>query len=240
MIVYTTNHNHSRVICRAFALGHNGRMVPPLRLLDGPGMFYGILRGCGDLMKECDWTGREYYYVDHGFFRRGYYDGYFRVCRNGRFPGNFRSCPSDRWEALGTELRPWRRSGSHVVVCPISAQVGDFLGIDTERWTASVVREISLHTDRPIIVKPKDGEPLKDVLEDAWCLVTHSSNSAVDAVVAGIPAVVLGGDHLGHVGWTLRNIESPIWPDRESWVHWLAYNQFTLEEMRRGLNLAAL
>lgn len=236
MNVYCTNHTHSRVVCHAFAEGHDGKIVPPVKLLDGPAMVYGILRGCGDIVRECEWVGRTYYYVDHGYFKRGYYDGYFRVVRNG-FQIRVWDTTADpeRWENLKIPLEPWKKTGKHVLVCPISQYLGDFLGIDPQKWTAAVVREISLHTDRPIVVKPKDGEPLSKALEDAWCLVTHSSNAAVDALVNGIPVVTFGRSAAGDIAWTLREIESPVWRERINWARALANNQFTLDEIRQGL-----
>ena len=110
--------------------------------------------------------------------------------------------------------------------------LGDFLGIDAKQWTAAVVAEVSRHTDRPVIVKHKDGKPL--VFDDAWCMVTHSSNAAVDAVVAGVPVVTLGNSACGPVSWTWADIENPFWPDREPWAWNLADNQFTIEEMKSG------
>lgn len=243
MNVYATNNPHSRVICHAFAEGNEGKIVPPVKLLDGPAMVYGILRGCGEIMKECWWVGRDCYYVDHGYFKRGYYDGYFRVVKNGLqstgvFPYPYVS--DERWRALDVPMRPWKRTGKHIVVCPISSYLGNFLGIDPEKWTAAVVREIALHTERPITVKPKNGEPLQAALKDAWCLVTHSSNAAVDAIVNGTPAIALGASSITPVGWKLKDIENPSWPEREEWAWCLADNQFTLDEFRAGLDLDSL
>ncbi|MGI9306995.1 MAG: hypothetical protein ACR2P5_06800 [Gammaproteobacteria bacterium] len=231
---YASNHTHSRVVCQAFAKGYNGRIAPPGRLLDGPAMVHGILRGCGEIVRECEWVGRDYFYTDHGYFKRGYYDGYFRVVRNGRHASISGDYPQDRWEALKVPLRPWKRTGTHVVLCPISKYVGEFLRISHTKWTEAAVREISLHTERPIIVKQKDGTPLKEALADAWCLVTHSSNAAVDAILEGIPVVGLDHSALRGVNWSLRDIESPWWPEREPWCWQLAYRQFTLDEIRSG------
>lgn len=241
MNIYCTNHSHSRVICHAFAEGQGGKIVPPVKLLDGPAMVYGILRGCGEIIKECEWIGRDYYYVDHGYFRRGYYDGYFRIVKNGfqtRVWDTY--APAGRWEKLDIPIEPWKKNGKTILVCPISAYLGDFLGIDPQKWTAAVVREISLHTDRPIVVKPKNGKPLKEALEDAWCLVTHSSNAAVDALINGIPVVTLGRSAADDVSWTFEEIEAPVWRERITWARALANSQFTLDEFRHGINLHIL
>jgi len=241
MNVYTPDHIFSRVVCAAFAAGHEGKIVPPRKLLDGPAAVYGILRGCGEIIKECEWVGRSYYHIDHGYFGRGHYDGYYRITKNAfQWIGGISGYSSDRWEALKVEMKRWRKSGRHVVVCPISGYLGDFLGIDAEQWTAAVVREISLHTERPIVVKDKHRGTLKEALVDAWCLVTHSSNAAVDALVDGIPVVALGRSATAPVAWHLTDMEKPHWPEREPWAHALAHHQFTLSEMRGGLRCLSM
>jgi hypothetical protein len=230
--VYATNHTHSQVVCNAFAKGCNGKIVPPVSLLPGPAMVYGILRGCGEIIKECEWIGRDYFYVDHGYFRRGYYDGYFRVCLNALQADVPSNLPPDRWESLDVDLRPWNRTGRHIVVCPISGYLATHLGIDPRKWTEAVVKELSRYTDRPIIVKHKDGTPLP--LKDAWCLVAYTSNAAVDAIISGIPVIVLGDHPAKDLSWDWKHIESPYWPEREWWCHRLAHTQFTLDEISRG------
>ena len=232
--VYTTNHQHSRVICTAFAEGCGGQIVPAHRLLDGPAAMYGILRGTGEIIKECEFVGRDFYYIDHGYLSPGHYDGFYRVTKNGMQAEGMIEKPPDRWEALNLELRPWRRKGRHILVCPLTGAVGSFLGIDPQKWIESVTREISQHTARPIQVKQKGEGELKDSLLDCWCLVTHSSNAAVDALRDGVPVITLGDSAAWDVAWAFENIEKPIWPDREPWLFWLAYQQFSLSEMRDG------
>jgi hypothetical protein len=215
------------------------KIVPPLRLLNGPAAFYGILRGTGDILKECQWVSRDFYYVDHGYFKPGHYDGHYRICKNGLHSSGTGDFPPDRWERLQIGLRPWERRGRHVLVSSLSPFVGDFLGIDTDKWLAGVVHEISLHTDRPIIVKNKGEGNLEEALKDAWCFVGHSSNAAIHAILSGIPAISLGEFPNG-VCWDLKDIESPHWPDREQWAWNLAYQQYTLAELRKGINLECL
>lgn len=232
--VYDTGHHHSKVLCRAFAEGCKGSLVPPNGLLDGPAVVYGILRGCGEIIKQCEWINRDYYHIDHGYFLRGHYRGYYRITRNGLQCHGYGVFPSSRWESLHYPMKTWRREGRSVVICPISPMVCEFRGIDGEKWLEAVISEVSGYTDRPIIVKRKDGSSLSEALKDAWCLVTHTSNAAVDAIVSGIPAIVLGPSACRPVSWTWENIESPVWPDREEWAHCLAWNQFTIEEMKSG------
>lgn len=235
--VYVTNHQHSQVIGTAFSKGCEGQIVPPHSLLSGPAVVYGILRGCGEIIRQCEWVGRDYYHIDHGYIGgHDHYGGYYRVSKNGlqaNLPEYF-SRPPDRFERLNIKPRPWARWGQHIVVCPLTGGMANFLGIDPTKWLEAVTAEISQWTDRPIIVKPKGEGSLDESLKDAWCLVTHTSNAAVDAIVSGVPAIVLGPSVARPVSWHWRDIESPRWPDREPWLHELAYHQFTLSEMQDG------
>ena len=237
LCIYATDHPHSQVICRALSIGSGGRVVPPLRLLDGPAAVYGVLRGCDRIIKECEWVGRDYFHVDHGYFKRGHYGGYYRISRNGlQWDGRAKNHPPDRWKRLGISLRPWRKSGRSVVVCPLSAAIGHFFGIDTHRWLEATINEIQLYTDRPVLIKAKDSEvSLRETLLDAWCLVAHTSNAATEALVEGIPVFVLGPAASKPMGLSdLTKVETPVYPDREPWLNALAYQQWDLSEIRRG------
>jgi hypothetical protein len=196
---------------------------------------YGILRGCDRIIKQCQWIGRDFYHIDHGYFKRGHYEGYYRVSKNGLQWDGIGKFPSDRWASLGIKISPWRRSGRNVVVCPISRAVADFYGIDSHKWLTSVVSELSNFTDRPVIVKPKDDGDLRPVLNDAFILVAHQSNAATEAIVHGIPAIVLGPSAAIPVARTrISDVENPNYAERESWCHGLAYHQWTIAELRDG------
>lgn len=228
---------HSRVIMDAFSEGCKGQIVPPTQLFDGPAAMYGILRGTDQIIRQCEWVERDYYYVDHGYLGAGHYRGHYRVTKNGRqadIRENQDMLPPDRINQLGISPRPWVRRGNHVLVIPITGAIGQFYGIDEEAWLKSITQDISKHTDRPIVVKPKWHGSIKDYLKGCWCVVTHSSNVAVDAIVNGIPAVVTGESACEAVSWRMADIESPQWPERDWWLRALAYHQWTLDEMRSG------
>jgi len=205
-------------------------------LLAGPAVVYGILRGCGAIIHQAQWIGRTFYHIDHGYFGRGHYEGYYRISADGlqcRI-SDLSDFGSARFERLEIRPRPWARSGRKILVAPISQAVGEFLGIDTHRWLETVIREIKSHTDRPIEIKQKHEGDIRAVLEDTWCLVTHASNAAIDALVAGIPVIALGHSAVAHISWRWENIEKPIWYDREPLFWALAHHQWRIEEMKSG------
>lgn len=233
--VYVTDHQHSQVVSKAFATGCAGQLVPPIKLFDDDAVCYGILRGCGDVIKQCQWVGRTFFHIDHGYFQRGHYDGYYRVTRNAFQCSGLGNRPSDRLDKLNVDMKPWRKDGDHIVVIPLTGAFGAFLGIDPDKWVQAVVSEIARYTDRPVIVKSKDGAPLRDALRNAHCLVTHSSNAAVDALLEGLPVVTLGPSACHPLSTQLPQIEFPVYGDRRQWAQNLAYGQFTLDEMRSGM-----
>lgn len=234
---YTTEHQHSRVIMHAFAEGCGGQIVPPNTLLEGPAAMYGILRGTGEIIKRCQRVGREYHYLDHGYINPGHYEGYYRISRNGRqtiIDPDY-GWSGKRFEALGVELKPWRKTGTNILIIPPTGPVAQFYNMDPGKWLGDVTFALAKHTDRPVKIKKKEEGDLEEYLSDAWCLVTHSSNCAVDALIAGIPVITLGESIAEPMSWTFPDIERPCWHDRENWIRGVANNQWTLNEMRQGL-----
>ena len=137
---------------------------------------YGILRGTGEILKDCEREREDYIYCDHSYFDscrsnipEGKLDGYFRLVPNDRYFRHGGQMPSDRWNQLGIELKPWRRAGKHIVVIPVSKFVANYQGFDPQAWLSETVTELRQHTDRRIIIKPKDADqPFSAVLENAW------------------------------------------------------------------------
>jgi len=74
-------------------------------------------------------------------------------------------------------------------------------------------------------------------LGDPWCVVVHSSNIAMEAMMAGTPAIALGDCLVKDFGPNLENIEHPQilrGVDRELLFSIAAHAQFTLDEFRSG------
>ena len=82
----------------------------------------------------------------------------------------------------------------------------------------------------------EDGKDSSQYLKNCWCVVCHSSGFAVDAVLAGVPAITL---HRGSFVYPicsheLSEIENPRMPERMPWLSRLAYCQWTLAEIEGG------
>ena len=238
--VYQTDHSISQEVCNAFAQGANGQLLPAATLVSGNAAMYGILRGTGEIINECEEIGRDYYYIDHGYFDRsehkmGDFTGSYRVELNANQCVGNGDHKGDRWHALNIRMDPWKK-GDTIIVCPLSKNVGTFLGIAPNDWMRDTIKEIVKHTDRPIEIKKKDSDlTIGTTLKGAHCVVAYNSFAMVEAILHGIPAFHTGPACVAPVALSdLSKIETPIYPERLQWASNLAYNQWTLEEMRNG------
>ncbi|HDZ74382.1 MAG TPA: hypothetical protein ENH55_16790 [Aurantimonas coralicida] len=237
---YAVNREHSSPrFAAAWAAGCGGAVEAADILRPGPIALFGSPRRWG-LIAQARAEGRTWYYADHAYFGR---QGYYRVTRDGfQHDGRDSLWPRgapERLEALGVEIKPWRESGDHVLVCPPDAGFARLFGFDAAAWTAHVTAALEALTPRRLRVRPRacaDLAPLADDLAGAWCLVTYVSNAAVEALCAGVPAIVTGPCAARPLAATdLRAVLDPPRPDgRRRWAEVMAANQWTLDEIRAG------
>jgi hypothetical protein len=204
---------------------------------DGTVVVWGVLRGSHEVVEYARANNGHFLYIDHAYFSRGHYRNY-RITHYRHEAGQVRVCPPDRLAAHTVDLRPWKRNGRHILVCP---PTDHFVKAHRcEGWLDRTLTELRQATDRPVIirVKPQKGmdmPSLSEALTDAHALVTHSSNVAVEAAAMGIPVVVSTTSAAAPVGRTsVADIERPIYPDRSAWLAHLAYSQFSMDELKSG------
>ena len=163
--------------------------------------------------------------------------------------------PSDRFDALGLEVKPWRTDGDHVLIAGSSAKYHAFYGLkDPTTFAKDIVREIRGLTDRPIVYRPKPSwrearpilktrystqpETIHQVLGNAWAMVTHGSNACFEAMLAGVPSIILGDAVARPISSTLvADINDPhIVSDgmRMRLLRNVAYHQWTVSEFADG------
>ena len=244
---YSTGHKHSATVCQAFAAGIVGApILPPAPYVSGQTFMYGCLRGLLPTLRQAQAKTDIYpwFYGDNGYVKRGHYHGYYRVTRNAYQHDGRGEADEGRWRSLGLDIKPWRKGGKHIVVCPPSRLWGALMGFSADVWLDQTLKKLGEHTDRPIRVRmkmsweqvKKPTAPLEEDLADAWMLVTHSSNAAVEAVLYGVPVICTESCAAQIMGRTsIADVESPVYPDdRLRWASVLASNQWTLDEMRDG------
>jgi len=181
---------------------------------------------------------RPWFHVDNGFVlpAGGGVNGYYRITYRGLSPILLNDPPPIRQPLCNIGLKPWRQAGDHVLLALPGRDFGLCMGLNMREWIAKAQYYIRQKTKRKIIIRDKgDPRPLREQLRGCWSLVTHSSNVAVDAVMAGVPVFVAPTSPAAPVGRTDLEIESPIMPDREQWWASLMAQQFTLQEMYAGV-----
>lgn len=201
---------------------------------------YGILRGTDSIYKLSTSNSQEYWEIDRGYFKPAHFEGYYRVSKNDLRASYVKGrLPTDRFEMLRIHFAPWRTNGKHILVCPPTAAVAQFTGLDLQQWIISVEDEIHRYSDRPIIIRGKDSKtPLQQDLHNCHCVITYNSNVAIDALLAGIPVISL--DYLTDIyPWNrlrIHDIETDglCVANRADLFSFLSYCQFTLEEFKAG------
>ena len=201
----------------------------------GIAICWGVLRNSKSIIDHAIENGNHFLYVDHSYFSRGHGRSY-RLCLNSFECNTLKDCPDDRRSKFDIPLKPWKKKGEKIIVCPPTEYFVEAHKV--YGWLTDTIAKIKLYSDREIVVrkKPSPGTSsisLEEQLESAHALVTHSSNVAVEAACLGTPVFTSSSSAASFVGLTdLAKIENPIYPDREMWLNNLTYNQFLFDEFK--------
>lgn len=161
----------------------------------------------------------------------------------------------DRFDALAT-LKPWKSGGDYTLILgqvpgDASLQGRDLMPLYFE-WAAVAAHAYGLPVHfraHPKAIEkghrqnPKgtiqSGGTLDEALAGASMAICFNSNSAVDAVLAGVPTLTMDN---GSMAWdvTTHKIGDIARPDRRDWANRLAWKQWTLEEIASGQALKPL
>lgn len=209
-------------------------------------------------------AGRTVIMLDKGYVRSGTKNtgttaDFFRVSVNSHQPVEFLAnarCRSERFDRWNLEPSRWRRRGDHIVIAGSSAKYHAFHGIEEPtEWTRKVVAEIrAMGIDRQILYRPKTSwreavpvegtifsqakEKIANYLDGAHALITHGSSACFEAVLMGVPAIVLGDAIAKPISSTsLADLENPLMVKKRKklrWLYNLAYCQFTIAEFSDG------
>lgn len=231
-------------------------------------VFFGIR--CHKLIREAEARGIPIMLIDKGYFNRnlylrvslgGYQPPYFDEL-------DYDSSRLTR--TLRVTLAPRNHKSNKLVVYAGSSQkYCSYHGLgDATEYATKVCAEleVALQGQKRIWYRPKPSwykgylkrenkppgspeqaqlDPLSDrlwrVLQNAHCLVTHGSNAAVEALVHGVPVIMLSPPGVSPVRTLcetkIANVLDPYWPsdsDRVRVLSNLAWCQFTLEEIASG------
>lgn len=152
----------------------------------------------------------------------------------GRWPAG----DGTRWAALGVEIRPWRTSGEHILICPNRSFGPPSRAMHVD-WAERCAARLAKQTKRPVRIRahPGNDKPKRDLsadLANAWAVVIWSSGAGVHALAAGIPVFceapfwVMKGAAAG------GTVDEPTLPERLPHLERMAWAQWTCEEIASG------
>lgn len=169
---------------------------------------------------------------------------------------DFPSYPDDggkRFKAIGGVIHPWKFQDDKPVLLLGQLKSDQSLkGEDIEKLYREWVRRIG----RPVIFRqhpesikrgiylnvpntiPSEGT-LYEAFDNCSHALAYNSNSLLDAIMYGIPAVAMDK---GTMAWGLcgENIGHIIRPEREKRLYEIAHTQWTLDEIATGESLKKL
>lgn len=207
--------------------------------------------------------GCQLVYLDKGYTRRDRGDGsrvweYWRVSVNAHHPtAKFRmgDYPDDRAKEAGWSFVPWRANASGpIVIAGSSEKYHSFYDLKPPtEWAQKLVKQLRGTTRNEIVYRPKaswkGAVPIEgtrymqeggidDALKGAWCLITHGSNACFEAMLNGIPSIVLGDAVMRPISSTevddIHKLRLASDKERQSVLNFLGYHQWTMEEMADG------
>lgn len=201
-----------------------------------------------ELIKKAIPQGRKFFQVDNGFHKpsRGQPHGYYRLMYSRPDPVLVTDLDllKQRMREGGPDIRvdfkPLQTNGSHVLIAMPGEEFGRAHGLNMRPWMDSIAERVKAHTQRSVRVRDRMAtNPLNYDLRNCWAVVTHSSNVAVDAILAGVPVFVEPTSMAAPVGnLSLDEIETPYFPMDDflqTWWASLMCQQFTHKEMARGV-----
>ncbi len=222
-----------------------------------------ILRGIlkHKIMKRCWKDERTFYYMDTGYFgneRTGTnpngWKYWHRIVKDNLQHNEITYRPDDRFKQFNKTFKPWKKTGTKILVAAPDEKPCKFYGITKDAWVKQTVEEIKKHTDRPVVVRERAPKRIDRIVtdtlqqaldNDVFALVTFNSVAAIESVFHGIPAFTLSPIHAASPVCLqdLSKINEPYYADKDKLYAWgchLAYGQFHTKELQSGVALKLL
>jgi len=192
---------------------------------------------------------------------------YLRYSFDGVFPTTGYYFDKDidptRWQQiskdLNIELKPWRPSGNHILICLQRNGGWSMGGLNVIDWLNSTIQQIRKYSKRPIVVRAHPGdkkikqilkinhhavysstnENFVDDLKNCWATVVYNSSPSVASIIEGVPAFVTDPIPEHSQSFSIANtdlsmIESPAMLERQLWVEKLAMCHWKFDELKSG------
>lgn len=185
-------------------------------------------------------------YADLGYFDR---ETSYRLSVNGWSPESYvrAGLPSDRLAGMGQVVLPWNDKGREIVIAGSSRKAAAEHGFKYMEWETQAAR--SFHgCGYPVVYRPKpkdkdavpiiglgfDTRPLDESFRSARALVTHHSNSAIDALMAGVPVHCAAGAAAAFSVPLAEIVQATRLPGRAEFLADVAWLEWSVAEMESG------
>jgi hypothetical protein len=190
---------------------------------------------------------------------------YLRYSLNGIFPttGFYfdNKIDESRWQSisnrLNIELKNYRTTGDHILVCLQRVDGWSMCGLSVQEWLDNTVNEIRKYSSRPIIVRKHPGDrrqdhlqfsnqytisatpKLADDLQNCWATVTYNSSPGIASLIYGVPVFVTDTEPKQSQTWPacntdLKLIDNPIMHDRTDWINKISQSHWNDDEVASG------
>jgi hypothetical protein len=152
--------------------------------------------------------------------------------------------PADRLNTFKSFPQPWRKNGSAILIVEPGEFASNIMHVEAKSWSQQVASELRKYTDRPIEFRSKTNKKTRTSLYQQlcqgnyYCTVSINSNSAVESIWAGVPAITLN-KHVSNAVTrsNLSDINDLYYGPLGDWLAWLSYCQFTFDELMDGTAL---
>ena len=215
---------------------------------DKPIAVFGMLRGTGQLIEECNRDGQDFYFFDHAYMFGNKHspskitgDRIYRLTKNYYHVRDIKKLKADDYKRIEKykdhlKLKPWKYDGDYILYIPPSEHVKKYFYFNNH-WEEQTLKTIKKHTRKPIKIRTKeDTTPLEKDLENAYCTVSYQSTVVIQSILNGVPSFCANESMGVPVSLTdMTQIKDPLYtPEREQWFDSLLANQFTMKEIQDG------
>lgn len=249
--IHTSNFKHQCIHAVAMAEGLRRHDIIVELFEDNPPCHFDFLVFWG-WRKARIWSERGYKCL---IMERGYIGDRFAWTSlgwnglNGNASFNAAADTGGRFNAYyGDLVEPWRdQSGPAVIMSQVAGDMS-LIGIDYYNWlneTYVALKQLGhdVYLRKHPLTRPTQKFPnipimegtLNGALDNAGFIVTYNSNSGVDSVIRGVPAISLNRGSIAYPV-TSHDLTNPIIkPNREQWLIDLSWRQWSLDEIKSGL-----
>ena len=152
--------------------------------------------------------------------------------------------PANRLSNFASFPQPWRKDGSKILIVEPGEFAAGIFHVEAKSWGQQVAEDLKKYTNRPIEFRSKTNKKTRTSLYqqlldgDYYCTISINSNSAVESIWAGVPAITLDKHVSNSVTRnSLSEINNLYYGPLGDWLAWLSYCQFTFDELMDGTAL---